>query len=240
MDTCLSERQDKKLAYLPTPVWCSRIWTSASEQHRFALKGETETSDSAISLLCWSRAHRCQLSSKRRCLSESKVVLTGSSIDPSSHISRSTLLSSLSWNGARLQVWVLIDLVANANFMSIWWCCSDWKYDQWHVHAHVPGQHLNFLFLCPPRKNIHYTSVKSCNQRLLENQLFIKAEKYQFHWTTVQFLGFVVSLSHLQMDPKKTRAVASFPRIKDNFLCSCACDAWPGKTVNLQGGCLWQ
>ena len=45
-------------------------------------------------------------------------------------------------------------------------------------------------------------------QRLLENRLFAKAE---FHRSTIQFFGFVVSKGKLEMDPSKTEAVMSWP-----------------------------
>ncbi|KAI3358253.1 hypothetical protein L3Q82_003251 [Scortum barcoo] len=40
--------------------------------------------------------------------------------------------------------------------------------------------------------------------RLLENKLFVKAEKCEFHASSVSFLGFVVSPNHVKMDPEKT------------------------------------
>ena len=47
-------------------------------------------------------------------------------------------------------------------------------------------------------------------QRLLENRLFAMAEKCEFHRSTVQFLGFVVSKGKMEMDPAKTEAVVSW------------------------------
>ena len=44
-------------------------------------------------------------------------------------------------------------------------------------------------------------------QRLLENQLFVKAEKCEFHVSEVSFLGFIVGIGNVQMDPAKTKAV---------------------------------
>lgn len=48
--------------------------------------------------------------------------------------------------------------------------------------------------------------VQKVLQRLLDNGLFIKAEKCDFHVTFVSFLGFVVSQDHLQTDPSKGSA----------------------------------
>ena len=47
-------------------------------------------------------------------------------------------------------------------------------------------------------------------QRLLENQLFIKAEKCDFHQRSVAFLGFVISPGVVQMDPGKVEAVTGW------------------------------
>lgn len=40
-------------------------------------------------------------------------------------------------------------------------------------------------------------------QRLLENQLFNKAQKYEFHVSNLSFLGFIVTAGCIQMDPTK-------------------------------------
>ena len=45
----------------------------------------------------------------------------------------------------------------------------------------------------------HIAHVRLVLQRLLENHLFAKAEKCEFHRTTVQFLGFFISRGKLEM-----------------------------------------
>ena len=57
----------------------------------------------------------------------------------------------------------------------------------------------------------HIDHVRLVLQRLLENRLFAKAEKCEFHRTTVQFLGFIISRGKLKMDPAKTDAVNTWP-----------------------------
>ena len=57
----------------------------------------------------------------------------------------------------------------------------------------------------------HIAYVRLVLQCLLENRLFAKAEKCEFHRTTVQFLGFVISRGKLEMDLTKTDAVGSWP-----------------------------
>lgn len=47
--------------------------------------------------------------------------------------------------------------------------------------------------------------------QLLENKLFVKAEKCEFHATTVSFLGFIIKWEQLSPDPVKVQAVAEWP-----------------------------
>lgn len=53
----------------------------------------------------------------------------------------------------------------------------------------------------------HVQHVRFMLQRLLENQLFIRAEKLVFHQESMSFLGFVISTKGLEMDPSKLFAV---------------------------------
>ena len=57
----------------------------------------------------------------------------------------------------------------------------------------------------------HELHVSQVLQRLLENKLFVKAEKCEFHASTVSFLGYVISPGQIQMDPAKVSAVAEWP-----------------------------
>jgi hypothetical protein len=52
--------------------------------------------------------------------------------------------------------------------------------------------------------------VRQVLQRLLENQLFIKAEKCQFHRSTISFLEYVIAAGHIQMDPDKVGMVVDW------------------------------
>ena len=61
----------------------------------------------------------------------------------------------------------------------------------------------------------HVAHVCLVLQRLLENRLYAKAEKCEFHRSTIQFLGFVVSRGKLEMDLSKTEAVMSWPTPTD-------------------------
>lgn len=46
---------------------------------------------------------------------------------------------------------------------------------------------------------------------LLENKLFVKVEKCEFHISSVSFLGFVVGQGQLSLDQVKVQAVADWP-----------------------------
>lgn len=57
----------------------------------------------------------------------------------------------------------------------------------------------------------HVVHIRQVLQRLLNNHLFVKAEKCRFHTTVGLFLGFVIKAGNIQMDPTKTGAVADWP-----------------------------
>lgn len=57
----------------------------------------------------------------------------------------------------------------------------------------------------------HVTHVRLVHQRLLDNKLFVKAEKCEFHSKTVSFLGFIIEQGQLRPDPEKIRAVLEWP-----------------------------
>jgi len=57
----------------------------------------------------------------------------------------------------------------------------------------------------------HVVHVRQVLQRLLKNNLFVKAEKCEFHTTTVSCLDFVIYAGDIRMDSAKTRAVADWP-----------------------------
>ena len=57
----------------------------------------------------------------------------------------------------------------------------------------------------------HIQHVRLVLQRLLKNKLFVKAEKCDFHATSVKFLGFVIEQGRVKADPEKVKAVAEWP-----------------------------
>ena len=72
--------------------------------------------------------------------------------------------------------------------------------------------YLDDILIFSKSKQEHVVHVRLVLQRLLENHLFVKAEKCMFHTTEVPFLGFVVTTGNIKMDPDKTKAVTDWPR----------------------------
>ncbi|KAK3554967.1 hypothetical protein QTP86_001853 [Hemibagrus guttatus] len=56
----------------------------------------------------------------------------------------------------------------------------------------------------------HVEHVRKVLLRLLDNHLYIKLEKCEFHATQVQFLGFIFKPGCIQMDPQKVQAVTDW------------------------------
>ena len=57
----------------------------------------------------------------------------------------------------------------------------------------------------------HTRHVQLVLSRLLENSLYVKAEKCEFHAKSLPFLGYIVAEGSIQMDPAKVSAVTSWP-----------------------------
>ncbi|KAJ8416815.1 hypothetical protein AAFF_G00326930 [Aldrovandia affinis] len=58
----------------------------------------------------------------------------------------------------------------------------------------------------------HTTHVRQVLERLWENQLFVKAEKCEFHASSVSFLGYIVECGQVRPDPAKIQAVVEWPQ----------------------------
>ncbi|KAI7799341.1 Pol polyprotein, partial [Triplophysa rosa] len=71
--------------------------------------------------------------------------------------------------------------------------------------------YLDDILIFSPSLQEHTRHVREVLQRLLENQLFVKAEKCEFHAVTVSFLGHIISPRGINPDPAKIRAVAEWP-----------------------------
>ena len=71
--------------------------------------------------------------------------------------------------------------------------------------------YLDDILIFSKNERDHVHHVQSVLQRLLENSLFVKAEKCEFHAPTVSFLGYVVKQGSIEMDATKVAAVTSWP-----------------------------
>lgn len=58
----------------------------------------------------------------------------------------------------------------------------------------------------------HEVHVRQILQRLLENRLFVKAEKCDFHVDSVAFLGYIIAQGNLKPDPAKVQTVLDWPK----------------------------
>ncbi|KAL0149344.1 hypothetical protein M9458_055382, partial [Cirrhinus mrigala] len=71
--------------------------------------------------------------------------------------------------------------------------------------------YLDDILIFSPSVSDHVQHVRRVLQRLLENRLFVKAEKCVFHVKSVTFLGHIVSADGISMDLAKVRAVIDWP-----------------------------
>lgn len=60
-------------------------------------------------------------------------------------------------------------------------------------------------------KEEHVSHVRQVLQWFLENILFVKADKCDFHLSTVNFLGLVIEDGKIRSDHAKTKAVVDWP-----------------------------
>ncbi len=58
----------------------------------------------------------------------------------------------------------------------------------------------------------HVRHVRTVLKRLLQHQLYAKAEKCEFHQETISFLGYVISSGGVAMDEQKVQAVVNWPQ----------------------------
>lgn len=58
---------------------------------------------------------------------------------------------------------------------------------------HFVFVYLDNILIFSKNEKDHVQHVRQVLQQLLENQLFVKAEKCEFHQQTISFLGFIVS-----------------------------------------------
>lgn len=71
--------------------------------------------------------------------------------------------------------------------------------------------YLDDILIFSETEEEHVQHVPLVLRRLLENSLFVKIEKSEFHVPTVAFLGFIIEQGQLLPDPSKIQAVAKWP-----------------------------
>ena len=74
---------------------------------------------------------------------------------------------------------------------------------------------LDDILIFSKSEEEHRTHVRAVLQRLLENKLFVKAEKCEFHKQTVEFLGHILERGVVKADPKKVQTVLDWERPAD-------------------------
>ncbi|KAI3363005.1 hypothetical protein L3Q82_011523 [Scortum barcoo] len=67
------------------------------------------------------------------------------------------------------------------------------------------------ILIFSPDLATHQRHVRQVLIHLLENQLYAKADKCDFHASSVTFLGYVITANHVSMDPAKVSAVTNWP-----------------------------
>ena len=71
--------------------------------------------------------------------------------------------------------------------------------------------YLDDILIFSPDEVTHQKHVRQVLQSLLTNHLYVKAEKCEFHVSSVSFLGYIVGEGEFKMDPEKTSAVEKWP-----------------------------
>uniref|UniRef100_A0A8C5N9Y2 Gypsy retrotransposon integrase-like protein 1 n=1 Tax=Gouania willdenowi TaxID=441366 RepID=A0A8C5N9Y2_GOUWI len=71
--------------------------------------------------------------------------------------------------------------------------------------------YLDDILIFSKTPSEHQQHVRMVLQRLLENKLFVKSEKCEFHVPEISFLGYIVAQGEMQMDPAKVSAVTEWP-----------------------------
>lgn len=71
--------------------------------------------------------------------------------------------------------------------------------------------YLDDILIFSKNHRDHVKHVRLVLQRLLENRLFVKAEKCVFHTDSVEFLGHIVQEGNVTTDPRKVQAVLDWP-----------------------------
>ncbi len=72
--------------------------------------------------------------------------------------------------------------------------------------------YIDDILIYSPNLAEHQQHVTQVLQRLRQHHLYLKLEKCEFHQSTVQFLGYVITPDGVQMDQGKVEAVRNWPQ----------------------------
>lgn len=76
---------------------------------------------------------------------------------------------------------------------------------------HFVFVYLDDILIFSKDMSDHISHVRQVLQRLLENKLYVKAEKCHFHTKSTSFLGYIIESGQVRSDPEKIRAVTEWP-----------------------------
>ncbi|KAK3571228.1 hypothetical protein QTP86_005421 [Hemibagrus guttatus] len=72
--------------------------------------------------------------------------------------------------------------------------------------------YIDDILIYSPNLSDHVLHVKQVLHRLCHYHLYLKHEKCEFHQSTIQFLGYIISPEGIQMDCAKVEAIKSWPQ----------------------------
>lgn len=74
-----------------------------------------------------------------------------------------------------------------------------------------PLAYIDDILIYSPVKESHVTHIRQVLEKLRKKQLYVNGEKYEFHESTISFLGYVISAMGVGMDEGKLAAVRNLP-----------------------------
>ncbi|KAK3545455.1 hypothetical protein QTP70_007692 [Hemibagrus guttatus] len=72
--------------------------------------------------------------------------------------------------------------------------------------------YIDDILIYSPNLSDHVDHIKQVLHRLCHYHLYLKLDKCEFHQSTTQFLGYVISPEGIQMDCAKMEAIKSWPQ----------------------------
>ncbi len=76
--------------------------------------------------------------------------------------------------------------------------------------------HIDDILIYSNTREEHIHHVRSVLKRLMQYQLYAKAEKCEFHQTSISFLGYIICQEGVAMNERKVKAVLEWPKPTDS------------------------